>query len=262
MVDDRSVTWLDDAHVSVDGEVFRLMGTGDSSGEAGRLLLYKPRQLVEEYLRRIDELQDARVFEVGILHGGSTAFLAALLHPERLVAVDIRPERNAWLDTWLRERGLVDRVRIHHGVDQADRATLERLVDDELGGAVDLVIDDASHRLQPSVVTFDALFPRLRAGGLYIIEDWAASLFLSRAVRLTFDPHRLEELRADEEAMREKADRELWRLVLRLTLAMGAHPELATELSVTPGLVVVRRGPLELDPASFSVDDWVTEPVV
>jgi hypothetical protein len=68
-------------------------------------------------------------------------------------------------------------VRIYHGVDQADRDTIRRLVADEFAGQpLDLVIDDASHLLTPSTATFNPLFPRQRPGGLYVIEDWSWDL--------------------------------------------------------------------------------------
>lgn len=182
--------WLDDGHLSVDDVVFRLTSTGDGANDGGRLLLFKPPEIVEEYLRRADELRGARVFEVGVFRGGSTAFLTVLLDPERLVAVEIEPERNAWLDEWLHERGVADRVRVHHGVDQSDRARMAAVVRDEFGGEpLDLVVDDASHLLTPTTRTFNVLFPRVRPGGLFVIEDWSNHLsnyrmFTSRPERL------------------------------------------------------------------------------
>lgn len=35
------------------------------------------------------------------------------------------------------------------------------------------MIDDASHIGYLSKLTFEAVFPYLRAGGLYVVEDWA-----------------------------------------------------------------------------------------
>ena len=34
------------------------------------------------------------------------------------------------------------------------------------------MIDDASHLYEPSLASFETLFPLLRPGGTYIIEDW------------------------------------------------------------------------------------------
>ena len=42
----------------------------------------------------------------------------------------------------------------------------------EFDGRLDLVIDDASHELHATKASFETLFPLLRSGGWYIIEDW------------------------------------------------------------------------------------------
>lgn len=39
-------------------------------------------------------------------------------------------------------------------------------------GGWDIILDDASHYGSWSRLTFDALYPRLKGGGLYIVEDW------------------------------------------------------------------------------------------
>lgn len=58
-------------------------------------------------------------------------------------------------------------VRPYYGVNQADTVALERIVADEFQGQpLDLVIDDASHMLEETRVSFNCLFPKLRAGGL------------------------------------------------------------------------------------------------
>ena len=46
------------------------------------------------------------------------------------------------------------------------------IVTREFDRAIDLVIDDASHVYEPTLASFETLFPHLRPGGLYIIEDW------------------------------------------------------------------------------------------
>lgn len=49
-------------------------------------------------------------------------------------------------------------------------ADLNRLVD-AAGGQFDIVIDDASHLAHHQQLTMGVLFPRLRPGGIYVIED-------------------------------------------------------------------------------------------
>jgi hypothetical protein len=40
------------------------------------------------------------------------------------------------------------------------------------GGLVDAEIDDASHEHVPTKTAFETIFPFVRSGGVYIIEDW------------------------------------------------------------------------------------------
>jgi hypothetical protein len=91
-----------------------------------------------------------------------------------MVALDIAPGPIPLLSDLLERRGLADRVSLHWGVDQADKPRIARIIDDAFQAEpLDLVIDDASHLYGPTVATFDVLFPRLRPGGRYVVEDWS-----------------------------------------------------------------------------------------
>lgn len=70
--------------------------------------------------------------------------------------------------------GLADRVRPVFRVSQDDQEQLSSLIQTLWGAEaeLDLVTDDASHLYRPSTATFDALFPRIKEGGFYAIEDW------------------------------------------------------------------------------------------
>ena len=131
-----------------------------------------------------------------------------------------------------RERGLDSIVRPHWEVDQADGERLRQIVADELGGEpIDIVIDDASHLLAPTRATFDALFPMLRPGGTYLLEDWAWAHGITNAWK-----HRTP----------------LSVLVFELMLANAHRPEAVERLDVNRDWALVRRGPRELD-GSFSL---------
>jgi hypothetical protein len=54
--------------------------------------------------------------------------------------------------------------------DMSSRADLDRLIR-EIGGPVDIVIDDGSHASHHQQIAFGTLLPSVRPGGLYIIED-------------------------------------------------------------------------------------------
>jgi demethylmacrocin O-methyltransferase len=59
-------------------------------------------------------------------------------------------------------------IRTFQGA-QADEDVLERLLAQT--GPLDVVIDDGSHRWADQVATFRKLYPHLKPGGYYVIED-------------------------------------------------------------------------------------------
>lgn len=60
------------------------------------------------------------------------------------------------------------RLRTHRG-DQGDPGYLDQFAAEI--GPLDIVIDDGSHLNQHVITSFHALFPHVRPGGLYVIED-------------------------------------------------------------------------------------------
>jgi hypothetical protein len=62
-----------------------------------------------------------------------------------------------------------DRVRTFR-VDQGERDELVAMAE-QVPGGFDVVIDDGSHRPDHQQITFGALFPYLKPGGVYFIED-------------------------------------------------------------------------------------------
>jgi predicted O-methyltransferase YrrM len=204
----------------------------DSS--ADRFVLLKTRQALDRYLGIIRSLSPRRIVELGIFHGGSTALFMELAQPEVLVAIDCQPEPVAALETYVARSSLRDRCRTSYGVDQADRERVGRLVDAAFGPTpLDLVVDDASHLGPPTQASFEVLFPRLRPGGLYVIEDWS---------------WHLQGLELPGESMDG--------FVSDLLAAAGRGPGLIAGLAVVWDVIVVRRGEASVDPRTFSVTDW------
>jgi len=196
--------------------------------------------LVAAYLALLADLQPATIVELGVFQGGSCALMALASGPDVLVSVELSEERVPALDALIAERGLGDRVHVHHGVDQADAATLGDLVDRHLAGRpLDLVVDDASHLVGPTRASFNALFPRLRPGGVYVIEDWSWA-------HIGYGTHRL-------------AATPLTVLVFEITMALPSRAGLITELRIDRGWVVVVRGDAELDAAEFDISACYSE---
>jgi hypothetical protein len=195
--------------------------------------------------------------------------MALLARPRKLVALELAEPVPPALGTFIERHQLGETVRPHVGVDQADRATLASILDLEFGDdPLDLVVDDASHLLEPTTASFEVLFPRLREGGLFILEDWAWESQMASGLgdALAEDPAGREALAqflterlADADLTFEEAQaspsRPLLFLVMQLMLARSQSGAAVAELSIGPGWVVVTRGPEALDPSSFRVQD-------
>jgi predicted O-methyltransferase YrrM len=230
-----SITWTSD-------DTFVLAGTEYLSDPYGlrrasepvRFCLAKGHRIIDRYEQFLTEFAPRTIVEVGILEGASTALLADLARPEKLVAIDRLPAPTDKLRRFIERRGYEHTVSIYGGVDQADGARLASIVDHELGGRdVDLVVDDASHLLGPTRATFNSLFPRLRTGGIYLLEDWATGLRVGGPQPLA------------------SGERPLVDLVVECVTAKGRHPTLIGDVTVRGGWALIERG---TDPVDGTFD--------
>jgi SAM-dependent methyltransferase len=237
----------------VDGMVLRGLdfkfdqgGAGQGLGSADHFVFLKDKGMIDLYARFFAARPDFRprtIFELGIYDGGSTAMWFELLQPDRHLAIDFQGRRDsAYFDRWVASQGLGDRVTTHWRTDQADKAELRRLADRHLEGAIDLVIDDASHLYGPSKASFETLFPLLPPGGIYIIEDWAWDHWPG------FDA-------PDHPWARE---RRLTDLIIQLTEVAGAGSDLIARIEIYQGFVAIERGPRVLAPRqAFQLEDQI-----
>jgi hypothetical protein len=211
---------------------------GDGGPEP--LVVWKTEAMVRTWQRVFDELAPRRIFELGIANGGSTALLAAMAPDAKVVAIEISPDRIGPLDEHIARAGLEDRVRPHYGIDQSDRATLRDLVATEFGGEpIDLVIDDASHGIEPTLASLEALFPLVRTGGCYAIEDWAwGHLHATPGVDIDrWVP----------------SGTPMSRLVFELMMVMGSDDDVIDRMDADPSTVRFWRGPTPIDPDTWSL---------
>ncbi|MCA3716900.1 MAG: class I SAM-dependent methyltransferase [Brevundimonas sp.] len=106
--------------------------------------------------------------EIGVQNGGSLMMWRDYLGPEaRIIGVDVDPNCRA-----MTEHGF----EIWIG-DQGDPAFWEQFK--AAVPAIDVVLDDGGHTMRQQLVTFDALFPIVSNGGLFIVEDTHTSYFPS-----------------------------------------------------------------------------------
>jgi cephalosporin hydroxylase len=258
--------WLRDDAFEVDGNTFQITlgpeGLDLTSRRLGEreFLIRKSRGLVEQYEELVAELEPKSIVELGILYGGSTVLLTTLAQPAKYVALDLHDRSTPAFASWLMRGSVKDRVRVFYGVDQADTERLTAILRAEFGGGgLDLVIDDASHSLAPTRMAFNALFPHLRAGGIYVIEDWETQHLVDRRLRddLCSDPKGrarfAEQLHHAPESWL-KLREPLTRLVFEIVLAQ-AYTDIVDEVRIRHGAVLVRRGPDEIGRDGFDISD-------
>lgn len=261
------ITFLDENHLRVGDADFKCcLQEGELGARLpGSLAVFKPRYLVESYIAVRERIAAERIVEVGIYRGGSTALLHALFQPERLVAIELTAKPAEALSTYIETRRLQSVLRPRYGVDQADRAKVAAIMTEEFAGHdIDLVIDDASHQYAPTLATFETLFPRLRPGGLYVIEDWncqhRVADIRAGAVGESAQSWTAALVRAVEQAVpNPERDPRLVRLPLELVLARASHRDAIRDVTVMDSLVVVQRGEEALDPAAFRLADLVKD---
>jgi SAM-dependent methyltransferase len=103
------------------------------------------------------------LFEVGVFNGESTKIFSRYFRRGFILGID-----HSLKDIDLKG---FDNVKLFQG-DQSDEAFMGGLAEKHFPGGIDIVIDDASHIGSLSRSTFGILFPRLKSGGIYVIEDW------------------------------------------------------------------------------------------
>jgi len=137
----------------------------------------KTPNLISRYINRLTprKRRFRNIVELGVFRGGSAAFLQLTAKPDKLLALELATERVEILDRFIASEGLQDSLTVKYGVDQANVELVRELTTEHIGAgrSIDLVIDDASHLLDATRASFETLFPLLRPGGLYVIEDYS-----------------------------------------------------------------------------------------
>ena len=237
------LTWLSEERCVVGDIVFQtlptasLLGSDATSMDGADFFLMKEPGAIERYAALVAEMRPQHIFELGIFAGGSTVLLCQLATPRRLVGIDNRAV-NPSLRDFLARRGLDGAVEVYDDVDQGDRERLAELADAAFGGEpLDLVVDDCSHLYEPTRASFNELFPRLRPGGVYLIEDWP---WAHPAVDVEDDGFWPDEV-------------PLTRLIFEIVLAVPSVPGLISQVGVDGSSVSVRRGDAPVDPRGFDI---------
>ena len=243
-----NLIWQKD-RLLMDGLVFRLEHYKADDWELGdncfKLIKLKP--LIDQYVRFFlsrPGFSPLNTFELGIWDGGSIALWFEQFHSAKHVAIDLQSRSDSpYFRKYVEDRGLSDRVKSYWNIDQSDAAKLRQICENEFAGPLDLVLDDASHIYEPTKASFEALFPLLRPGGLYIIEDWAWGHW-----KMFHGP---------DHPMSQHT--EPTNLIFELVQATGTSTELIAGLTVFQGFTVVERGGISAEELrDFKLQDHIT----
>jgi hypothetical protein len=131
--------------------------------------IVKTPDFVNIYINLAKVARPATILELGIFQGGSFVFLDSLFGPKAISAVDLSSKPIEPLSRWVAAR---PGRRVHFGANQTDAERLAGIVRTDLGGTLDMVVDDASHGYEETKRSFEILFPLLSPAGHYVIEDW------------------------------------------------------------------------------------------
>jgi len=114
--------------------------------------------------------------EIGTASGAALLTYARYFRYGQFIGIDAKPHLVKKLRGELGRRGLSSRVAVACGDATNPIALLESCaLPGFAAGPLDFVVDDCSHQLAQARASLMALWPILRPGGFYIVEDWMAA---------------------------------------------------------------------------------------
>lgn len=196
-------------------------GAQRQQSTADSFVLVKTDQMLDFY-RSLAAKNPKTVMEIGMFEGGSLVYFDKLYRPDRLVGLDVRQKPIEPLEAYAASR---PHIKTYYSRYQEKPGTLMAARENFPTG-IDLVVDDASHLYEQTKATFSMLFPLVRAGGTYVIEDWSWSLWPAY--------QKSDSVWSDKTALAS--------FIMELMLASAVVPQIES-VHVNRALVAVTKGP-------------------
>ena len=137
-------------------EIAKKHGTDKSS------LIHNYCEKYEKYLN-FDKNQNLKILEIGVFNGASVKTWSEFYPNSLVVGIDINKNCKSYES---------DNIKIEIG-SQDDETFLNQVISKY--GEFDFILDDGSHHQSHMIKSFEVLFPQLKKGGTYIIEDACCS---------------------------------------------------------------------------------------
>ena len=130
----EQLEWHGDDRFTLDGVNFWLTTTQfDVPSTEDRFVFLKNRAFLRSFEPLFEKVKPDRLLEVGIFHGGGTAFYDRLLRPEKLVCVELAADA-PMLRHYMRQHD-GNAITLYCDVDQGDRARVADIVEREFPAA-------------------------------------------------------------------------------------------------------------------------------
>ena len=222
----RFITDGYDTEVTTDEEVILLKGPWHFG-------LYK------EVIKNPDRIFN--VLEFGIFEGGSAILFAEMFPQAKIVGIDMRAPSPA-VARHIERAGLKDRVRLYYGVMQDNGEAIAKIIREEFGASdLDLLIDDCSHQYGFTRSSFEIVYPKLKTGGIYALEDWDWAHHRSNVYRHWSSPV-------------------LSNFVYELIAGLTSSRDVMSEARIFRGLALftkgTHKGPLKLNEVVYADRAW------
>lgn len=137
--------------------------------DAGAHPAHKYTYIYDKYLSPIRD-EKIRILEIGVFDGQSLRMWEDYFPNAEITAIDIDPRCAEFAS---------ERSRVFIG-DGTDMDFIRREVFSQVGDMFDVIIDDGSHRNDHIIMSLENLFPHLKYGGYYFIEDYIVTTIVGK----------------------------------------------------------------------------------
>jgi len=233
----KAIEWKNQTEFSVNGvKFFCSLDDYTRKTDNDRIIILKDRGSLESYCQVLGNTRVRNLLEFGILEGGSAVLFTLLMELEKFVGIDIRDSARG-IEPFLARHEVGKKIKFHFSVSQSDEHAVLKLIKNEFAKSpIDLIIDDASHQYARTKRTFEIAFPHLRAGGVYVIEDWGW-------------PH----WKGYDGFMGEPA---MSMLIFELVMLCATSPEVVSDIRIFPSFAFIRKSEAATDLVDFSIEKF------
>jgi SAM-dependent methyltransferase len=133
-------------------------GTNEVTKAVGSLY-----ELYDSYFAELAD-QPITLLELGVYTGESLKTFGTYFHKGKIIGIDIEDRHTDF--------SAHPNITFVVG-DQKNPEELAKICSKYAPDGIDIIIDDASHLGTWSLISYNSLFPYLKPGGFYVVEDWA-----------------------------------------------------------------------------------------